>query len=218
MSFPVWRELKRFFFKHFYPPSTISLQCPFPFEGNWNLNSSSFVSFFSAALQCPFPFEGNWNFFLSSKTRADNVLQCPFPFEGNWNWNASVFAKHRFDLQCPFPFEGNWNWRHQYVSRVDMSVLQCPFPFEGNWNVNFKCRLGLWRYPLTMSFPVWRELKQVLNKRDITRAKVLQCPFPFEGNWNPLRSIHECLLTTYNVLSRLKGIETPLVARFHIKP
>ena len=114
-----------------------------------------------------------------------HYLQCPFPFEGNWNSVGSAPSITSLNLQCPFPFEGNWNtlWFRIIISLND---LQCPFPFEGNWN---------------------REI--IYYQGCVCHA--LQCPFPFEGNWNtlPRHSGYSCHLT-YNVLSRLKGIETIL--------
>ena len=40
----------------------------------------------------------------------------------------------------------------------------------------------------------------------------LQCPFPFEGNWNQPQKVYIGVrISSYNVLSRLKGIETPII-------
>ena len=100
----------------------------------------------------------------------------------NREWLCSM------SLQCPFPFEGNWNCSYciRYCDSL-IGLLQCPFPFEGNWNIT--CRFY----------------------RTFIRHIDLQCPFPFEGNWNrclPTFFFSITLDTTYNVLSRLKGIET----------
>ena len=87
-----------------------------------------------------------------------------------------------------------------------------------------------------MSFPVWREWKHKWQLRPneefpeaynvLSRLKgmetsrimttttvfciILQCPFPFEGNGN-IKCIEHAFLNRvapYNVLSRLKGMET----------
>ena len=59
-----------------------------------------------------------------------------------------------------------------------------------------------------MSFPVWRELKPILTVWPVPFRR-LQCPFPFEGNWNFNRiGFDDQRRIAYNVLSRLKGIET----------
>ena len=76
------------------------------------------------------------------------------------------------------PMQGTW-WSLEWF-------LQCPFPFEGNWNL-MSYENGAWISVrvLTMSFPVWRELKLGRSVRGFL-----------------------CVSRPYNVLSRLKGIET----------
>ena len=86
------------------------------------------------------------------------------------------------DLQCPFPFEGNGNL-NKFGSHSIPICLQCPFPFEGNGNCTPSTPSNT-KWWLTMSFPVWRE-------------------------WKPIHISPRMMSDdAYNVLSRLKGIET----------
>ena len=164
-------------------------------------------------LQCPFPFEGNWNKIIAKVEKVKRVidLQCPFPFEGNWNAIHDLGHESIDCLTMSFPV-----WRELKLSGSILSSsihpLQCPFPFEGNWNIDRPLpRTCEWKW-LTMSFPVWRELKlahTLFSSRYL--CTLLQCPFPFEGNWNTCYHHHILNLdSSYNVLSRLKGIETQI--------
>ena len=259
MSFPVWRELKLCLDVHSCSVWIRYLTMSFPVwrELKRTLQDGRNVDLVTGNLQCPFPFEGNWNWNPQISSRTLSPLQCPFPFEGNWNPVARVISRViiimaynvlsrlkgietfllrfivylLYRLTMSFPV-----WRElKHIIALRHQVfglhLQCPFPFEGNWNsgvADGKCPFKR----LTMSFPVWRELKLSLFKWQLS-ANILQCPFPFEGNWNLLSiakimfSWHDlqcpfpfegnwnnCIrcdfgvFISYNVLSRLKGIET----------
>ena len=183
MSFPVWRELK-----HRCGCQTCNN------EKSYNVLSRLkgieteiplILRYDPQCLQCPFPFEGNWN--LASSFITDGAylnLQCPFPFEGNWNISLKILLILLFrTLQCPFPFEGNWNW----IGCKDGVTVAIPYNVLSRLKgietlvaaVGVVAVVG----SLTMSFPVWRELKRrwCLCGWRLCR---LQCPFPFEGNWN----------------------------------
>ena len=161
MSFPVWRELK-----------LVRKLLGFSLCGTYNVLSR---------------LKGIETCVLNISADNSSSLQCPFPFEGNWNIEIAMSSSFAIlFLQCPFPFEGNWNRMCCCRGFVGL-ILQCPFPFEGNWNLSVSCGLAD-RNWLTMSFPVWRELK---------RTPCARCPTTFH--------------IPYNVLSRLKGIETELI-------
>ena len=195
----------------------------------------------NTSLQCPFPFEGNWNFppqwyhHWCHRSVPYNVLS---RLKGIETLRQTAAQHHLLSLTMSFPV-----WRelkpkprpkcqqglvplasYNVLSRlkgIETNVnatspqtrtvnLQCPFPFEGNWNP--LAPIGCDHLGLTMSFPVWRELKRNLSNlacsagfltyNVLSRLKgieTLQC--------RPLR----CVGDTYNVLSRLKGIETNAV-------
>ena len=166
MSFPVWRELKhlkagdplRYLFNLF-------LQCPFPFEGNWNGSRPILLIYLLdfPNLQCPFPFEGNWNFKqVEEVTQFIFLLQCPFPFEGNWNkmLYATVPTAATAILTMSFPV-----WRelklpsYTYVPSGSY-LLTMSFPVWRELKPSWFAGFFVVDSPLTMSFPVWRELKR----------------------------------------------------------
>ena len=213
MSFPVWRELKQKCSKREPENHWKNLQCPFPFEGNWNPFWVRCVDLFAdLAYNVLSRLKGIETchrriIYISLHI----ILQCPFPFEGNWNNAVPVcVASCRFMLTMSFPV-----WRelkHHSLDELNgmYERLQCPFPFEGNWNESSLEEVWIGFSTLTMSFPVWRELKllafgtfaerispyNVLSRlKGIETRKFigfevyvfhfcLQCPFPFEGNWN----------------------------------
>ena len=83
-------------------------------------------------------------------------------------------------------------WR-ELKQKYQQSLLQSfvyfgyAFPFEGNWN-----------------------LKSVVNVKVL--SVVFGYAFPFEGNWNMSRGWSVVLFSApLDMLSRLKGIETPLM-------
>ena len=161
MSFPVWRELK---LNYLLPPLITLLATCNVLSRLKGIETSfgTFITWYIKRLQCPFPFEGNWNcnrarvsvYFCAScnvlsrlkgietdkgqqrNDRTNRFLQCPFPFEGNWNHahpseKDSIRSKQ---LAMSFPVWRELKRFNGYPTRASRPSLslQCPFPFEGN--------------------------------------------------------------------------------------
>ena len=175
MSFPVWRELKQ--------SETRDAVERFP------------------SLQCPFPFEGNWNSIPMQDRVQTRLLTMSFPVWRELK-HSPVWANNLLSLvylQCPFPFEGNWNNFPWSTVWPDIIRLTMSFPVWRELKLYRLARV-CWEALLTMSFPVWRELKlSIEEESQKMRGITLQCPFPFEGNWNSLRlfsRVRSCLALT----------------------
>ena len=185
MSFPVWRELKLTHYCCRQWPWFLTMSFPvwreLKLETRAGLRNRS-----NRHLQCPFPFEGNWNHFAICAAVEDGkgVLQCPFPFEGNWN-QAHLLPKRCWwkRLTMSFPV---WRELKQWCDcrlwqfLLSYNVLSRLKGIETGM-ISGPVRCSQW---LTMSFPVWRELKPLMYPWWISSPRILQCPFPFEGNWN----------------------------------
>ena len=108
-----------------------------------------------------------------------------------------------------FPFEGNWNdWSNSDKSDKSESNFGYAFPFEGNWN-EYSVRRAPSNTTLWICFPVWRELKLVgffaFFAVDLSTLDMLSRLKGIETSFGVGYSI-PCI--PLDMLSRLKGIET----------
>ena len=238
MSFPVWRELKLTRLKERLCSDQQAYNVLSRLKGIETLTPVTLpITSFSLTYNVLSRLKGIETLLTRGQDRGQypyNVLSRLKGIETLVESNSESQLRY---LQCPFPFEGNWNptfmngwlWvsrTYNVLSRLKGIETQLWFPFH----------LCL-RFLLTMSFPVWRELKHFCSAirscslsspyNVLSRLKgietssssscclswgfILQCPFPFEGNWNKNFLTEWTKITlTYNVLSRLKGIETAI--------
>ena len=186
MSFPVWRELKL--------SQNDSRIC-------WCSKSYNVLSRLKG-IETP-----TWG---ASSGAGPIDLQCPFPFEGNWNVaNRVMSSRQSVILQCPFPFEGNWNKRSRSTKVVRASVAYNVLSRLKGIETAFlrACAHLLPSLLLTMSFPVWRELKPSSQICSNTFAS-LTMSFPVWRELKPWghwiwRSVHK-LTMSFPVWRELK--------------
>ena len=109
-------------------------------------------------------------------------------------------------------------------------VFVSAFPFEGNWNLlpggrknpgDILSTAGQQETEtapevVCICFPVWRELKHIyMDSSGDRHQATFVSAFPFEGNWNVGWKCSRLELAAgLYLLSRLKGIETPLPHTF----
>ena len=210
IRFPVWRELKQFYwdipcfsFRILDTLSRLKGIETFPHHASKIHIRHDILDTLSRlkgietrkSLGCPcagrnfgyaFPFEGNWNLVLIMLVTAIRCFGYAFPFEGNWNYFA-FFPKPLIpvDFGYAFPFEGNWNDLNSlFVSSLHAN-FGYAFPFEGNWNAPNRFEWCQRHLNFWIRFPVWRELKPKLTYLSLMLSAIF-----------------------LDTLSRLKGIET----------
>ena len=173
--------------------------------------------------------------FVRKSSFAHSLWIC-FPVWRELKRNGTHHHQWHHHLWICFPVwrELKQNWYAWGWSSI-IKIFGYAFPFEGNWNLKENWA-PFPHIPLWICFPVWRELKRVRmnfdtnilqtfgyafpfegnwNFTDTFKARghlVFGYAFPFEGNWNFFSRQRSCAessaLSTLDMLSRLKGIET----------
>ena len=124
---------------------------------------------------------------------------------------AGVFGSAFFGYA--FPFEGNWNSEHSAANTNAPNVrLWICFPVWRELK-HFSAVAVTFTGRLWICFPVWRELKQIYRSSRSSRNIKLWICFPV---WRELKPISKAMrsdgiTSALDMLSRLKGIETPPV-------
>ena len=158
-----------------------------------------------------FPFEGNGNFRFNCSGNLSMTLDTLSRLKGMetqlrlQHWKSNLWLWIRFPvwrewkLICICSSDISAHFTCDTLSRL--KGIETFFPSQKSY-----CRGDR----LAMCFPVGREWKPGWRRTAIFRGYYLRCAFPFEGNWNCCvfpgneAEPHPC-----DVLSRLKGMETP---------
>ena len=156
MSFPVWRELK--------------------------LNLFTLLISFTNGLQCPFPFEGNWN--TSTSTTNSNIFSCNVlsRLKGIETLMVRIRCNKTTQLAMSFPV-----WRELKLTSdapLGFRMKSCNVLSRLKGIETFLEGINTTKEELAMSFPVWRELKPSTLKPRGGLSRVLAMSFPV---WRELK-------------------------------